>query len=318
MQPILEGSRSFDLPKAPAVGQPRNAGATVDPEIPVVGSADRPYATVVTFNPHPQEFFTGRPKQLLTPPTEKASQLRAMGVEQLVLLPFDRELADLSPQQFVEDILVRQLQIRRVSVGEDFRFGRKRAGTAQDLQAIAAKFGIDTQIVPLYTDGVERISSSNIRNALQVGDLERANQLLGRPYAIAGAVETGQQLGRTIGFPTANLKIPPEKFLPRWGVYGVEVESPCLVGQGGSFARRGALSGVMNIGCRPTVAGERPTVEVHLLDWSGDLYGKTLKVHLKTFLRPEQKFESLDALKQQITADCTAARSILDTGAQSS
>jgi len=259
------------------------------------------YTTVVTFDPHPQEFFSGQQRTLLTPRAEKIQRLEEIGVDQLVLLPFDRDLAQLEPQTFVAEILVRQLQAKRIGVGEDFRFGCQRAGTALDLQEIAAGYGIDTTIVPLYLLDGERASSSQIRHALTHGDLETAHHLLGRSYSLTGIVVKGQELGRTIGFPTANLELPPEKFLPRWGVYSVWVE-------GSSFQSQ---PGVMNIGCRPTVSGDRPTVEVYLLDWSGDLYGQTLTVHLDRFLRPEAKFDSLDALKAQIQQDCQTARSSL-------
>ncbi|MBW4641151.1 MAG: bifunctional riboflavin kinase/FAD synthetase [Gloeocapsa sp. UFS-A4-WI-NPMV-4B04] len=311
------------------------------------------YSTVVTFNPHPQEFFTGSRRTLLTPLNEKVQQLTDLGVEQLVLLPFDRELAALSPQEFVEKILVQQLQAQQISVGQDFRFGYQRSGTASDLQAIAATSGIPVTIIPLQNIGGdssiktvdERISSSSIRQALEQGDLHRAKILLGRPYTLTGRIVEGQQLGRTIGFPTANIQLPPEKFLPRQGVYAVQVfgedeskelgavfnheelfarqqnkkvsETPtpsplasCL-GQSPASLTPLSFKGVMNIGSRPTVNGTYPSVEVHLLDWSGDLYGKTLTVQLEKFLRPEQKFASLEALKAQIQADCARARSVL-------
>ncbi len=262
------------------------------------------YPTVVTFNPHPREFFSRETLKLLTPRPEKVQQLSILGVEQLVLLPFNHELASLSPQQFVEKILVEQLQVTRVSVGQDFHFGHRRAGTSADLQAIASTYGIEVVIVSLQTCQGERISSSLIRQSLQHGDISQANRLLGRPYSLTGVVVKGQQLGRTIGFPTANLQLPPEKFLPKSGVYCVQV---C------SSSPTSAVSsqpGVMNIGHRPTVDGTTLTVEIHLLDWSGDLYGQTLTVSLKQFLRPEQKFASLDALKTQIQADCEVARAL--------
>lgn len=256
-------------------------------------------ATVVTFSPHPKEFFTGEPRSLLTPQEEKVLHLEAIGVQQLVLLPFNRELANLTPQQFVEEILVNQLQARQVSVGADFCFGCKRAGTAATLQSIAATFGIGVTIVPLLLFQGKRISSSAIREALLSGDLQTANRMLGRSYRLVGQVVKGQQIGRTIGFPTANLQLLGDKLVPCRGVYAVRVsgigsESPVL--------------GVMNIGNRPTVNGMSQTIEVHLLDWSGDLYGKTLIVELEKFIRPEQKFGSLDELKTQIQADCETAR----------
>lgn len=262
-------------------------------------------ATVVTFCPHPQEFFSGQRRDLLTPLNEKAQLLRAIGVEQLVLLPFDHTLAALSPVEFVRSILVEQLQAQRISVGQDFCFGRQRSGTTADLVAIAARYGVTVDVIPLYLEQGERISSSAIRQALAAGDLQRATRLLGRSYTLVGEVSQGQQLGRTLGFPTANLQIPGEKFVPCSGVYSVWVN---LTGEANDEPNR---PGVMNIGVRPTVDGTTRTVEVHLLDWSGDLYGQTLSVRLERFLRAEQKFPSLEALKAQIEHDCTVARSHL-------
>jgi riboflavin kinase/FMN adenylyltransferase len=268
------------------------------------------FTTVVTFHPHPQEFFSGQPRSLLTPLEEKVSQLKSLGVDQLVLLPFNRELASLSPEQFVEEILVKGLQAKRISVGEDFCFGRKRAGTAQDLCTIAAHYGIDVAIAPLKLLNDHRISSSAIRAALLEGDIQQANYLLGRPYSLVGEVIQGQQVGRKLGFPTANLKLPPEKFLPRSGVYAVRVNL-CDRLEGVMTETSPAIPGVMNLGYRPTVEGNCLVAEVHLLNWSGDLYGKTLSVHFTQFLRPEQKFTSLDELKAQIQADSDEARAVL-------
>ncbi|MDJ0594221.1 MAG: bifunctional riboflavin kinase/FAD synthetase [Pleurocapsa sp. MO_226.B13] len=260
----------------------------------------RIYPSVVSFTPHPREFFSGGKLQLLTPIPEKAQQLSKLGVEQLILLPFNKNLASLSPQQFVEQIIVKQLKAKVISVGSDFRFGYQRKGTGEQLKNIAADFRITVYLNSLhkYQDHnlqTVRISSSLIRQALQNGEIAAANKMLGRPYSLAGKVIKGKQLGRTIGFPTANLQLPAEKFLPRYGVYSVDV-----------VVKNTIVKGVMNIGCRPTVAGDAPTIEVHLLNWSGDLYGQDLEVELIEFLRPEQKFDSIEALKQQITKDCQA------------
>lgn len=270
----------------------------------------------MTFDPHPHEFFTGQPRDLLTPLDEKVQQLRSLGVEQLVLLPFDRELSALSPEEFVDKILVQQLQCRQISVGQDFCFGKKRMGTAQDLQILAAKYNIPVTIVPIKTDTDSlsttddtRISTSLIRESLEVGDIAKANRLLGRPYTLTGEVVTGQKLGRTIGFPTANIQLPKDKFLPRHGVYAVEVMIHNQTPDTDSIPQLG----VMNIGNRPTVNGIDTRVEVHCLNWSGDLYGKILEIQLVKFLRPEQKFPSLEALKNQIQLDCTAARAIFNS-----
>jgi len=258
------------------------------------------YASVLSFTPHPREFFTGAKRQLLTPTSEKAEILANLGIEQLILLPFDQPLASLSPEKFVTSILVQQIQAKEVSVGLDFRFGYQRKGTGLDLKNIAAKFDIAVHLNSLHQirnqdDRNVRVSSTLIRQALADGLPTVANAMLGRPYSLKGEVVKGQQLGRTIGFPTANLELPVEKLLPKFGVYSVNV-----------LLNQTIIQGVMNIGRRPTVNGESPTVEVHLLNWTGNLYGRTLKVDLIDFLRPEQKFSSVEDLKQQITKDCQA------------
>ena len=268
-----------------------------------VNSSSQPhiYPSVVSFTPHPREYFTGEKRQLLTPIPQKAELLADLGIEQLILLPFDRHLSSLAPEEFVVKILVEQLRAKKISVGVDFRFGYQRKGTGIDLKTLAAKYNIEVKLNSLYTyqnasDEKIRVSSSLIRQALKSGEIETANQMLGRAYSLQGEVVTGKQLGRTIGFPTANLEIAPKKFLPRFGVYAVDV-----------FLDDTTLKGIMNIGCRPTVAGEYPTIEVHILNWSGDLYGRNLKVNLIGFIRPEQKFASVEALKQQISQDCQLA-----------
>jgi riboflavin kinase/FMN adenylyltransferase len=188
-------------------------------------------------------------------------------------------------------------------------------GTAQDLQILAAKYNIPVTIVPIKTDMENfsaaddtRISTSLIRESLEVGDIQKANRLLGRPYSLTGIVVTGQKLGITIGFPTANIQLPKDKFLPRHGVYAIAV----IIHDPTSDTPPIHKLGVMNIGNRPTVNGIDTRVEAHLLDWSGDLYGKNLVVQLVKFLRPEQKFSSLEALKNQIQLDCTAAQTIFN------
>jgi riboflavin kinase / FMN adenylyltransferase len=276
--------------------------------MPAIALSEGLVSTVLTFNPHPQEFFTGTTRLLLTPIAEKIEQLKALGVQQLVLLPFDRAIAALTPQEFMQQILIDQLQAQQISVGFNFRFGCKRCGSVEDLKAM---WGDRVNVVPeqLMHDALDhqdgdpqvRISSSAIRAALEQGDIATAHTLLGRPYSLIGQVVAGQQMGRKLGFPTANLQLDPQKFLPRDGVYAVQVMNLADT----------PLMAVMNIGVRPTVTGDRVrTVEVHLLNWSGDLYGQELCVNLVKFLRPEQKFDSLDALKQQIAIDCEAAASI--------
>ncbi|MEB3227690.1 MAG: bifunctional riboflavin kinase/FAD synthetase [Synechocystis sp.] len=257
---------------------------------------------VVSFSPHPRTFFSGQPQPLLTPLPEKIEQLDALGIEQLILLPFTQALATLSPQQFVETILVKQLRAKFISVGEDFRFGYQRQGTVTDLTALGQQWGLTVAIADLIQTDQARISSSQIRQALLTGKLERANDLLGRPYALVGTVVTGQQLGRTLGFPTANLALPEDKLWPQFGVYAGWVTL-------GAIAE--PIAAVINLGDRPTVNGKEPSAEVHLLNWSGNLYGQSLHVQLHHFLRPEQKFANLEQLKSQIEADCHRAQTLL-------
>lgn len=266
--------------------------------------------TVVTFYPHPREFFAKSPRPWLTPLGEKADFLRQLGVEQLILLPFNRELAALSPQAFVKDVLLNRLQVRRISVGSDFRFGANREGDVTLLHRLAKQQGVSVTVVELAQDSGERISSSRIRQALHAGDVRLAKQLLGRPYRLCGRVVRGQQLGRQLGFPTANLQLSGDKFLPRTGVYSVLV-----YGVPGGLPGQ-AVPGVMNLGVRPTINGQQQTIEVHLLNWQGSLYNSMLTVAIEGFLRPEQRFASLDELKAQIQNDCEHARTRLQVGSQ--
>jgi len=265
------------------------------------------FPTVVTFSPHPHEYFSGTARPLLTPVAEKAWQLAQLGVQQLVMLPFNQALAELSPQDFVEKILIQGLKAQRISVGGDFHFGKGRSGNSQNLADIAGAYGVPVIQVPLKHAQGDRISSSRIRTALQSGEPEIATRLLGRPYTLTGRVVKGQQLGRTIGFPTANLQVPQKKYLPRTGVYSVRVYGAKSTATASRGADEEALQGVMNIGNRPTVDGQSLSIEVHILGWDGDLYDKTLTVSVESFVRAEQKFESLDQLKAQIEKDCEQA-----------
>jgi riboflavin kinase/FMN adenylyltransferase len=279
----------------------------IAPILPAALGDRRLISTVVSFSPHPQEFFSNQPRQLLAPFEEKVSLLEALGVEQLVLLPFNAALAKLTATEFMQQILMQSMQVERISVGCDFRFGKQRQGSINDLQQI---WGDRLTVIPEQTMNVGtsnqavRISSSNIRAALAEGKIDLANALLGRPYNFIGEVVSGKQLGRTIGFPTANLALPEAKCLPRDGVYTVQVQinnAPIYI------------NGVMNIGMRPTVKGNQRSLEVHLLAWQGDLYGQRLNVELRQFIRPEKKFDSLDALKSQIQQDCQSAKRYLES-----
>ncbi len=317
---VTSSTELIKTPTAVALGKfdgvHRGHQRVIQPILHKPADAEHIYPTVITFEPHPQEFFTGKSRRLLTPVDEKVRHLELLGVKQLVLIPFNKELAALTPEQFVEQIIVEKLQASRISVGQDFCFGSNRSGTAMDLQVLVAKYGIPVTIVPLemHEDDLPlieegtRISTSRIRQMLETGQLEKANRLLGRPYTLIGTVVKGQQLGRTIGFPTANLQLPEDKFLPRQGVYAVRVSEINT-----ADTTLNNRWGVMNIGDRPTVNGTNLTVEVHLLDLTGDLYGKKLQIQLEKFLRSQQKFASLEALKAQIQLDCTTARKFFGT-----
>jgi len=256
-------------------------------------------SVVLTFEPHPREFFA--PDQAptrLTSLREKCELLSEMGVDHVHVLHFDAELAAMSADQFVEKVLLAGLGARQVLIGDDFRYGRKRAGDFEHLQAAAARLGFTaTAMDTVRHDGV-RASSTAVREALAAGDMVRARELLGRWYGISGRVVHGAQRGRTIGFPTANVEIRHNR-PPCTGVFAVRVHG----------LREGVVNGVANLGRKPTVEAHAPlTLETHLLDWQGDLYNAHLRVELLHRIRDERRFASLEALTQQISDDCETAR----------
>jgi riboflavin kinase/FMN adenylyltransferase len=259
---------------------------------------------VLSFDPHPAEVLgRGRPP-LLTTLERRAEMVLAAGIEDFDLCTFDAELASWSPERFAEELLARAMGARAVVVGENFRFGAGRAGDFATLVALGARLGFEAVPAVLCGDDNGPFSSTRAREAIAAGDLAEAARVLGRAHEIAGVVVRGDQRGRTIGFPTANLGEVAEMLPPR-GVYAVKVE---LV-RAESHPLGG---GVMNLGVRPTIGGDlAETREVHLLDWSGDLYDKTLRVHLIARIRDEQRFASLDALREQIASDVLAARAAL-------
>jgi riboflavin kinase/FMN adenylyltransferase len=264
---------------------------------------------VLTFEPHPRSvFLPDQPPFRLTSLRAKAHVLQEAGVDHLFVLHFDRAFSLKPAEAFIEEILVRDLAVRHVVVGWDFCFGHKRSGNVALLQSMGAKqgFGV-TAVDPVMTGEGEVYSSSIIRDHLRAGRPTRATELLGRPWEIEGRVEQGEQRGRTIGFPTANLGLG-DHLCPALGVYAVLAGSDPGVEHGEETTW---LPAVANLGRRPTVGGEDVRLEVHFLDFSGDLYGQTLRVRLIDFIRPEKKFDGLDALKAQIALDCGQARQIL-------
>ena len=261
----------------------------------------RSTATVLVFEPSSKEFIDpeGAPPRL-TRWREKYLALEQLGVERLVTLRFDDSMRAMTPRCFVDELLVERLGARHLVVGHDFRYGSNAGGTIESLQAAGRThgFGVE-QIEPFVVDGV-RVSSTAVRERLELADYAGAARLLGRPYRMGGRVGQGRRLGRTLGFPTANLRLMRRK-APVWGilavwVYGVEPHR---------------LPGVASLGTRPTVNGTEPLLEVNLFDFSGDLYGRFIEIEFVAWLRAEVKFDSLDAMMVQMKADAAQARGIL-------
>ena len=261
----------------------------------------RTAATVLVFEPSSKEFIDpeGAPPRL-TRWREKFVALAAQGVDRLVTLRFDEYMRAMTPESFVDDLIVAGLGTRHMVVGNDFRFGCNAVGTIESLRAAGAArgFGVE-QIEPFVFDGV-RVSSTAVRERLAQSDYAGARRLLGRPYRILGRVIHGRELGRELGFPTANLRLmrrkPPVKGIMAARVFGIEA---------------GPLTAVASLGTRPTVDGTDMLLEVHVFDFDGDLYGRELEVEFVAKLRDEIKFDSLDALKQQMKVDAAQARDLL-------
>ncbi|SFU44797.1 bifunctional riboflavin kinase/FAD synthetase [Xenorhabdus koppenhoeferi] len=256
---------------------------------------------VMIFEPQPLEVFAAdKAPARLTRLRDKIKYLAQNGVDYLLCVKFDKYFASNSPEAFVSKLLVEKLGVKFLAIGDDFRFGKNRFGDCHYLQQAGKQYKFDVASTDSFCDSGLRISSTAIRQALQSNDLALAETLLGHPYSISGRVVHGNRLGRTIGFPTANLPLK-RLVAPVKGVYAVEVH-----GLGDT-----PLPGVANIGNRPTVAGQSQQLEVHLIDTQMDLYGHHIDVVLRKKLRDEQRFASLDALKQQIANDVVAARDYL-------
>lgn len=251
-------------------------------------------AAVFTFDMAPAGVMAGRVQTVITTNQERRNKMAKMGIDYLVEFPFDQETAHMQPEEFVSEVLVRQMHARAVVVGTDCSFGYKGKGNAQLLKEMSESCGFEAVIIEKEQDDHRDISSTYVREELDLGNMEKANELLGEPYAIHGVVVHGNHIGGAIlGFPTANILPPPEKHLPPFGVYVSQV----LVD--GRLYR-----GVTNIGKKPTVAGESPVgVETFIMGLEENLYGKEIEVQLLNFERPEQKFASLKELKERIEKD---------------
>jgi riboflavin kinase/FMN adenylyltransferase len=255
-------------------------------------------ALVATFDPHPVRFFKpDLPPFRLTTLDQRERLFAAAGADAMLVFRFDAELASVTAERFVTDRLLARIGAAGVVTGEDFTFGKGRGGNVAVLKALGAQHGLTVDAVaPVMGDG-RPVSSSVIREALKAGDCETATALLTRPFAIEGEVEHGDKRGRTLGYPTANLSLG--KYLrPRFGIYAVRGRLPD--GQ--------VLDGAASLGIRPTFEPARELLEPHFFDFDGDLYGQTIEVELISFLRPEQKFDGVEALKAQMDLDCAEAR----------
>lgn len=247
---------------------------------------------VVTFSPHPIRVIAPEkaPASLLATLDEKAAVVKALGVDGLLVIHFDMAFAKMDAEEFVRKLCAGN--VRTIAVGEDWRFGSNRSGDVAMLRTMGEELGFKLEAVPPVMWDGERISSTRIRQAIRDGNFAAVDEMIGRPYELSGTVIEGRKLGREIGFPTANLRLG-ERQLPADGVWAVKVD--------------GALHGVANLGMRPTVDGTERLLEVHLFNFSGDLYGKELRVRFVKFLRPEIKFASVEELRKQIAKDVVVA-----------
>jgi riboflavin kinase/FMN adenylyltransferase len=271
--------------------------ATLAERARVVGGT----VVVITFNPHPQKVLhPDTAPRLIAARSQKVSWLQAAGADLMLDLPFTRELAALSPEAFVDRVLLRGLKVTEVHIGRNFRFGRNRGGDFATLEELGRRRGFAAMPVEGVRHGGERVSSSRIRKALGAGRVSEASHLLGREEELTGKVVPGDARGRLLGFPTANLEVENE-LVPFTGVYATR-----LLVQGD------LLPAVTNIGSRPTFPGAGPAVETHVLDYSGDLYGQQVQLRFVKRLRDERRFSGLDELKEQIAVDVSGARRVLD------
>ncbi len=253
--------------------------------------------TVISFEPLPAEYFMPEPPARIYPMRDKIRLLNSLGVDNYYCLKFDNILATMPAGQFVKEILLDQLKVKHLAVGDDFRFGHKRTGDFALLKRLGEKNGMEvTDTATCLVDG-ERVSSTRIRKHLEKGKIQAANKLLGHTYQLSGRIRHGDKRGRTIGFPTLNMRVL-NHIAPARGVYVVKVHG--LTDK--------PLAGVSNLGARPTVKGTENRLETHLFDFNKDVYGRYICVELITFLRPEQRFDNVETLKEQIKKDTGMAK----------
>lgn len=262
-------------------------------------------SVVMLFEPQPREFFSKINSEFIPPARlmrlrDKLNDLQKLGIDFVLCIRFNRDFAQLSPELFIQKLLVEKLRIHYLSVGDDFRFGAQRQGDFETLKRASQQFGFQIEGSDSHCLGQDRISSSLIREALQKDDLELAEKLLGKPYSIQGRVAHGNKLGRTIGFPTANIMLN-RLVTPIQGVYAVQIRTENRL-----------FNGIANVGNRPTINGTKPLLEVHIFDFVDSIYGKAIEVSFLKKIRSEMKFESFDLLKQQIERDVIATKAFFN------
>ena len=255
-------------------------------------------SVLLTFFPHPRLIISNDSEiKMLNTMAEKAMLLEQKGIQNFIIHPFDKLFSELSPREFVEQVLIKQLNIQKIIIGYDHKFGKNRAADFNDLIVFGKEFGFEVEEISAKQVNEVSVSSTKIRDSLLEGKVSLANEYLGYAYMLSGIVVKGNQLGRTIGFPTANIEIPESyKLIPKYGVYLVT-----------AIVNKKAVFGMMNIGIKPTLGENLISIEVHLLHFSEDIYGQKIQVNVIERLREEQKFESFEALKLQLEVDKTFA-----------
>lgn len=268
-----------------------------------IGAQQAGETVVLTFWPHPRMVVSedSHGLQLLSTIEEKTELFRALGIDHLIISPFTRAFSELSPTEFIQQVLVDRIGTKKFVIGYDHRFGRNREGSFDFLQAVAPDFGFEVEEIPRQDIEELAISSTRIRRALLASDIAEATDLLGRPYQFSGVVVKGKQIGRTIGYPTANIEVKENyKLIPANGVYAVKVHY-----------RETLYGGMLNIGVRPTVDGTYRTIEVNIFDFHQDIYGEQLTIELVTYIRSEKKFKNLNELMGQLATDKEKAMEFL-------
>ncbi|SKB86141.1 bifunctional riboflavin kinase/FAD synthetase [Daejeonella lutea] len=263
---------------------------------------------ILTFFPHPRMILHPEDKaiKLITTMQEKAERLEALGIDHLIITPFTRDFSNLSPQEYIRKVLLDKIGTKHIVIGYDHRFGKDREGGLEHLQKFSSDFKFEVEEIPEQDINDVAVSSSKIRQAIFSGDVRTANDFLGYPFHLTGKVIKGDQIGRTLGFPTANLFVEEiYKLIPSDGIYAVNVE----INRDSGDAQ--CLKGMAYIGHRPTINGMTHNIEVNIFDFSQDIYNQTIRINFLNFIRPDEKFVSLEALKVQLAKDEEAVRSIL-------